>query len=129
MSRSTRSFELRVSEAFLSSQQSRRLALEVVGKKIHLVPIRGDTPEARAKKREEIIRHYSVQGPFLFVHVHLRDNRSEFSAPLEFELAREGPDYVTNVYGAIAIANTIAYVSEMIDPISIFNGKPYPVKR
>ena len=75
-----------------------------------------------AKKRQEIISHYSVQGPFLFVHVHLRDNRSEFSAPLEFQVEREGPDYVTNVYGAIAIANTIAYVSEMIDPISIFIG-------
>lgn len=122
VSRSMRAFELRVSEAYFSSQESRRLALEVVGKKVHLVPIRGDTPEARAKKRKEIIRHYSVQGPFLFVHVHLRDNRSEFSAPLEFQVEREGPDYVTNVYGAIAIANTIAYVSEMIDPISIFIG-------
>jgi hypothetical protein len=29
---------------------------------------------------------------------------------------------VGQVYGAVAIANTIAYVSEAIDPISIFIG-------
>ena len=96
--------------------------MELVGKKVHVVPIRGETAEARARKRDEIVSHYSVKGPFLFVHVHLLDNRSEFSAPMEFLLEREGSDFVANVYGATAIANTIAYVSELIDPISIFIG-------
>ena len=35
-------------------------------------------------------------------------------------LWKEGGDYVAEVYGAVAIANTIAFVSESIDPISIF---------
>ena len=48
--------------------------------------------------------------------------RSEFSSPLEVSLRKEGDDYVEDVFGAIAIANTIAYVSEVIDPISIFIG-------
>jgi hypothetical protein len=61
-----------------------------------------------------------VRGPFLFLHVNLRDNRSEFSAPLEVSLRKEGSDYVGEVFGARAIANTIAYVSEIIDPISVF---------
>ena len=52
----------------------------------------------------------------------LLDNRSEFSAPLEVRLRKEGDDYVAEVFGAPAIANTIAYVSEAIDPISIFIG-------
>ena len=34
----------------------------------------------------------------------------------------DGRDYVAQVFGAVAIANTIAYVSEAIDPISIFIG-------
>jgi hypothetical protein len=34
----------------------------------------------------------------------------------------EGDDYIGEVHGAIAIANTVAYVSEAIDPISIFIG-------
>ena len=43
-------------------------------------------------------------------------------APLEIGLRKDGDDYVAEVFGAIAIANTIAYVSETIDPISIFIG-------
>ena len=35
-------------------------------------------------------------------------------------LWKEDDDYVAEVYGAVAIANTIAYASECIDPISIF---------
>jgi hypothetical protein len=37
-------------------------------------------------------------------------------------MRRDGGDYVLRVSGAIAIANTIAYISELIDPIAIFLG-------
>jgi hypothetical protein len=37
-------------------------------------------------------------------------------------LRKDGDDYVAEVFGAIAIPNTIAYVSEVVDPISIFIG-------
>ena len=37
-------------------------------------------------------------------------------------LRKEGDDYVGEIYGAVAIANSIAFVSESIDPISIFLG-------
>ena len=43
-------------------------------------------------------------------------------APLCVEVRREGDHYLIEVFGAIAIANTIAYVSELLDPISIFLG-------
>ena len=48
--------------------------------------------------------------------------KSVSAAPLEVTLGKEGSDYVAEVFGAVAIANTIAYVSEAIDPISIFIG-------
>ena len=48
------------------------------------------------------------------------DNRSEFTAPLDVKLWKEDDDCVAEVYGAVAIANTIAFISEAIDPISIF---------
>jgi hypothetical protein len=54
--------------------------------------------------------------------VNLLDNRSEFSGPLEAMIRREGTDYFAEVYGAIAIANSLAFVSECIDPISVFIG-------
>jgi hypothetical protein len=122
VSRSIRSVEFRIPYGYFADVESWRLGPEVRGKKVHLVPIPSSSADARLKKRAEIVRHYNVRGPFLFLHVNLLDNRSEFSSPLEVSLRKEGDDYVGEVFGAIAIANTIAYVSEVIDPISIFIG-------
>jgi hypothetical protein len=122
LSRSIRSVEFRIPYGFFSDAESWQLGPEVRGKKVHLVPITSPSAAARRKKRAEVVRHYNVRGPFLFLHVNLIDNRSEFSAPLEVSLRKEGEDYVGEVFGAIAIANTIAYVSEAIDPISVFIG-------
>ncbi|HEY3706676.1 MAG TPA: hypothetical protein VGL22_16555 [Terracidiphilus sp.] len=122
LSRSLRSVELRISEGYFADQESWRLGPELRGKKLHLVPIKSSSVEARNKKREEIAQHYNVHGPFAFVHVNLLDNCSEFSAPLEVKIRCEGSDYYGEVYGAIAIANSLAFVSECIDPISVFIG-------
>ena len=122
LSRSLRSVELRISEGFFADIESWEIGPELRGKKVHLVPVKTSFAEARNKKREEIARHYNVRGPFLFLHVNLLDNRSEFSAPLEAMIRKEGNDYFAEVYGAISIANSLAYISECIDPISVFIG-------
>ncbi|HEY7164294.1 MAG TPA: hypothetical protein VIB79_07010 [Candidatus Binatia bacterium] len=122
VSRSIRSVEFRIPYGYFTDVESWRLGPEVRGKKVHLVPIANSSTEACGRKRAEIARHYGVSGPFLFLHVNLLDNRSEFSSPLEISLRREGTDYVAEVFGAVAIANTIAYISECIDPKSIFIG-------
>ena len=122
VSRSMRSIEFRVSRAYFTDEESRELARGIVGRKVHLAPIKDNTPEGRARKRAELRARYSVRGPFLFVKVELLDNRSEFAAPLRFSLEREGADFVGTAHGALAIANTLAYISELIDPISIFVG-------
>jgi len=122
LSRSLRSVEFRIPQAYFSDVESWRMGPELRGRKVHLVPIKTSSAEARREKKAEIARHYKVRGPFFFLHVNLLDNRSEFQAPLEVTLWKEGDDYVGEVHGAIAIANTIAYISEAIDPISIFIG-------
>ena len=122
LSRSIRSVELRIPGGYFADVESWRMGPELRDKKVHLVPVPGTSAEALRKKRAQIARHYNVRGPFFFLHVNLLDNRSEFSAPLEVTLRKEGDDYVGEVYGALAIANTIAYISECIDPISIFLG-------
>jgi len=122
VSRSIRSVEFRIPHGYFADAESWRLGPEVRNKKVHLVPIRSSSAEARRRKKAEVARYYNVRQPFLFVHVHLLDNRSEFSAPLEVSLRREGEDYVAEVFRAVAIANTVAYLSEAIDPISIFIG-------
>jgi hypothetical protein len=122
LSRSLRSVELRIPHAYFTDVESWRLGPELRGKKVHLVPMRDSSKEARRLKRAEIARYYNVRGPFLFLHVNLLDNRSEFSAPVEVSLGKEENDYVAEAYGAIAIANVIAFASEAIDPISVFIG-------
>ena len=122
VSRSLRSVEFRIPHGYFADIESWRIGPELRGKKVHLVPIESSSSAARQKKSNEIARHYGAHGPFLFLHVNLLDNRSEFSSPLEVSLRKEGDDYVGEVFGAVAIANTIAYVSEAIDPISIFIG-------
>jgi hypothetical protein len=122
LSRSLRSVELRITEGYFSDLESWELGPELRGKKVHLIPMKNSSTEARRKKREEIAKHYNVKGPFLFVHINLLDNRSEFTAPLEAMIRREGGDYYAEIYGAIAIANSLAFVSECIDPISVFIG-------
>ncbi|HKF48520.1 MAG TPA: hypothetical protein VKB38_14275 [Terracidiphilus sp.] len=122
LSRSLRSVELRITEGYYADRESWEMGPTLRGKKVHLVPIKSGSREARVKKREEIGRYYGVRGPFLFLHVNLLDNRSEFAAPLEVTVSKEGDDYFAEVYSATAIANSIAFISECIDPKSIFIG-------
>ncbi len=122
LSRWRRATELRVADVRFADDASAAIWPRLVGKKVNLVPLRTCTPEARRRKAEEIRRYYSVTGPIAFCHVNLLDNRSEFLAPLEIKVTREDDNYVIEVFGAVAIANTIAYLSELIDPISIFLG-------
>ncbi len=122
VSRSVRSTELRVAQLTLVDDESLRLWRSIVGKKVNAVPTRTSTPAARARKAREIRRYYAVTGPLAFIHVHLIDNRSEFLARLRVRVRKEGEDFVIEVFGAVAIANTIAYISELIDPTSLFLG-------
>ena len=122
ISRYQRATELRVAQFHFVDEESKKIWPEIVNKKVNLVPLRTSTPEHRAFKEKEIRKHYHVIGPMAFVHVTFMDNRSEFLAPLTVRVFHENDDYVIEVHGAIAIANTIAYISELIDPISIFVG-------
>jgi hypothetical protein len=120
ISRYLRATELRVSELNFVDDTSSELWKEIIGKKVNLVPIRNSTPERRAAKAHQIEQYYKTNENFAFIEVELLDNRSEFFAPLEVRLVKEDGNYLLCVSQAIAIANTIAVVSEMIDPIAIF---------
>jgi len=120
ISRSMRSMEFRIPFGFFVDVESWTLGPQLRGKRVHMVPMKNSSAGDRRRKKAEIARHFKIDGPFLFLHVHLVDNRSEFTAPLDFKISKEGDDYVADVYGAVAIANTIAFISEAIDPISIF---------
>jgi hypothetical protein len=122
LSRLWRATELRVTEAQFVDERSAELWQSIRGKKVHLVPLKGATPQARALKAAELRRHYAAKGPLAFVHVNLMDNRSEFLTPLQVKVSAHDENYFVIVTGAIATANSIAFISEAIDPISIFLG-------
>jgi hypothetical protein len=122
ISRYMRSTEMRATGVTFVDDESAALWAELSPKRISLVPLATNTPAARARKAAEVRRHYAPAGRLGFIHVKLLDNRSEFVAPLQATIRREGENVVIEITGAIAIANTIAYVSELIDPISIFLG-------
>lgn len=120
VSRYRRATELRVSEIQFADEESRLMIEQMKCKKVHLVPTRGINAKLRSKKAEEVRKHYNAKGPLAFIHVALLDNRSEFFSPVCINVRREHDNYVIEVSQAVAIANTIAYMSEMLDPISIF---------
>jgi len=120
LSRTVRSTELRVPEIAFEDDESTRLWRDIVGRQVNLIPLSGEDAAARERKRAKICRHYTVRGPLAFLQVRLVDDRSEFTARLRVRVRRVDADYVVEVFGAVAIANTIAYVSELIDPIGVF---------
>lgn len=119
-SRHYRSTELRISSFAFADAASEALWPQISGKKVHLVPIHDLRPENRRRKAGEIKRYYQVSEPFAFVHVSLVDNRSEFLTPIVIRVNRDGRDYLIEVTQAVAIANSIAYISELARPVSVF---------
>jgi hypothetical protein len=121
ISRWRRATELRVERMTFADEESRALWKQLCGKRVHLVPLRIPSEELRERKRREIRGHYHVRGAFAFVHVRLLDNRSEFLSPVSLRVRRvEEGDFVVEAHGAVAVANALAYLSEQVNPISIF---------
>ncbi|HET9888362.1 MAG TPA: hypothetical protein VFR10_12725, partial [bacterium] len=119
-SRMARALELRVEEIVFDDEESEKLWPEIAGRRVNMVPLATWSEAGRQEKRNEVRKYYCVEGPIAFAHAHLIDDRSEFEARLRLRIRRENGDYLVEVFGAVAIANAIASVSEMIDPISIF---------
>ncbi len=122
LSRIIRSTEMRVSEVTFADAASAEVWQSIQGKKVNLIPVRVDSPAHRKLTSAKVREHYQVNGPLAYLFVTLMDNRSDFLSPLSLRVFREGEDFVINVTGAVALANSIAYISELLDPISIVLG-------
>ncbi len=121
VSRYLRATEFRVERLVFASAESEALWEEMRPRKVHFVTVKPtDVVYSRVKAR--IKRHYAVSGPMAFVHVDLASDRSAFDSALTLRVSRIGDDFRITVGGAVAVANTIAYLSEELDPISIFLG-------
>lgn len=122
VSRYWRATELRVTHMSFADDESAELWHEITGKKVNLAPVRSIDAANCARKDAELRRHYRLDSPIAFLNVGLVDNRSEFTADICVKIRRQGTNYQVQVTQALAIANTIAYISELIDPCRLFLG-------
>jgi hypothetical protein len=120
ISRYLRAAELRVESVTFTDEKSKLLWEEMKQKRINLVPLHYRRKQSRKEKAEEIRKYYKTQGSLAFIHVSLRDDRSEFTSPLKMAVSELGEDYHVEITGAVAVANTIAYISELLRPANIF---------
>jgi hypothetical protein len=120
-SRYRRATELRVETLTFVDEESRLLWYSMKGKAVNLVPLRSLDPERRKKKAERLREHYRATGPIVFLHVDLVDDRSEYRAKLRATVqVEDDEDFIIRVQGAVALANTIAWASEQLDPIALY---------
>jgi hypothetical protein len=122
LSRYQRATEFRVERMELADHETAALWPEIRGKRVSLVPLRSFEEGHRRDKVEEIQTYYNVHGKLAFLHIYLHDDRSEFATRLRVGVRRWQEHYIVEIHGALAIANSIAYVSEQLDPIAIFLG-------
>jgi hypothetical protein len=122
ISRIMRSTEMRVSEARFMDSESAEVWDSIQDKRVNLIPHHTATPQHRNLLAVKVRDHYKVSGPLAFLHVNLMDNRSDFLAPLQLRVFREDQYVVIEAFGAVAVANSIAYLSELLRPISIVLG-------
>jgi preprotein translocase subunit SecG len=122
ISRYGRARELRVGGHRLADAESELFWTLLVDKKVNLVPIRTLDQAARTLRAEKLRKHYNVDGLIAFVHVTLLDNRSEFLSPLKITVKQEDNQYLVEASEAVATANAIAYLSDLLHPAAIYLG-------
>jgi len=119
-SRFRRATELRVEAFDLADDASRALWEAMRDKRVNLVPVASATDAWRAAKAARLRRDFTLDAPMAFLHVELADDTSEFTSALRVRVTREEDGFVIDVSGAVAIPNTIAWVSEQLDPIGLY---------
>jgi preprotein translocase subunit SecG len=122
VSRYWRAKELRVGGHRFSNAESERLWNTIVDKKVNMVPVSSLEVRERGDRAAKLRKYYNVNGVLAFVHVRLLDNRSEFLSPLEITVRHEDGQYLVNAAQAVAKANAVAYLSELLHPGAIYLG-------
>jgi hypothetical protein len=117
-----RATELRVEQITFMDDQSAELWPQLCRKQVCLVPLISNAPGPRERKAKQLRSLYATKHPYAFLHVSLHDDCSDFLSGLRLQIREEGEDFCIEVTGAVALANAIAYISELIDPVSIFLG-------
>jgi len=122
VSRYWRARELRVGGHHFADDESERLWNSIVGTRVNMVPISSLGLGERAERAAKLRKYYKVDGVLVFVQITLLDNRSEFLSPLEITVKQEDGQYLVEASQAVAMANAVAYLSELLHPAAIYLG-------
>lgn len=122
ISRYFRATEMRISDVKFVDDESARLWESICHHKVNLIPHHSDDSAYRDMLAKKVQEHFKIEGPLVFLHVNLLDNRSEFLSTLRVQVLKEDSRFVVKVWGAVAIANSIAYLSELLDPKTLVLG-------
>jgi hypothetical protein len=122
ISRYARATELRVEGYYFCDAESEALWNELITKKVNMIPVRSFQPGVLKSRAQKVKKHYQIEGPMAFIHVQLLDNRSEFLSPIEIKVRMDEGRYLIEASQAVAIANAIAFLSELIRPSGMFMG-------
>jgi hypothetical protein len=120
-SRWRRATEFRVEKIAFVNPESQALFEQIRKNPVSVITVRSHTA-ALARHKAAVRKHYKVEGPFAFVHVDLGADRSRFDSTVYLRVGRLGEDFRIYASNAVAVANTIAYVSTMLEPENIFLG-------
>ena len=122
ISRYWRAKEIRVGGHRFANSESERLWNLLVDQRVSMIPVRSLEPAVRSARTAQLRKHYNIRGPLVFVHVSLLDNRSEFLSPLEITVTEADGQYLVEASQAVAKANAVAYISELLHPAAIYLG-------
>ncbi|MBV9147723.1 MAG: hypothetical protein JO065_17535 [Acidobacteria bacterium] len=122
VSRYRRATEMRVSEFEFVDEESERLWNAMRNKKVSILPHHSNDRQYRLELKHKVESHFKISEPIAFLYVRLVDNRSEFYSCLRVRVRPEGDDYVIEANGAAAIANTVAFLTDELNPISVILG-------
>jgi hypothetical protein len=122
VSRYFRAEELRVGGHSFADAESEKLWNEMLEARVNIVPAPSLDAGFRDMRVKKLQAHYCIEGPLAFVHVTLLDNRSEFVSPLTITVTRGDGEYLVEASQAVAIANALAYMSELLRPRAIYLG-------
>jgi hypothetical protein len=122
VSRYFRATEFRIEKMNFETPGDQKLFDQLRTQKLNLVAVK-NTDTTYWSHKKHIEQHYKVDGPIVFLHIELDPDRSRFDSSITVKTGRVGEeDYRITVYRAVAVANTIAYLSELLTPASIFLG-------
>ena len=121
ISRYRRATEFRVERLAFHDGASAQLFEEMRRERTNMVTVK-HTESTFEHYRARIRRHYHVDGHFCFVHVELAADRSQFDTPCVLKMGRIGDDYRITITNAPAVANVVAYISELVHPRAVFLG-------